>query len=607
MAPPRIALSSSPDSSLPLPDNMPVLDESPISQLSGCSGENVITTLLISNLHCTTCSGAIEELLSELSPPPLDISISILDHSVTITHAQLLSPLDIIHALLEAEFELDSVESTSGAEAFVIGPSSSSHILSFQGNSYDWLGDMQARIRGVAGNERAGGGRHLEYCELCRSGANQEKILDSSQSSVRAGWKDDATAWVGPVPLRKVMDTETSGKVLISKKNEVPIFRSGVEEMQAPGHASTDKMYEAVMSVGGMTCASCTNRVTEVLEALPAVESASVNLMGNSATVVFSAGDMGKAELRAQELVFEVEETGFECSLESLNGLGGEGSVVVRGQVGVERSVTLKVEGMLCDHCPGKIIGVLESSFPGELVRLIAPITRQSGLVQIKYTPQPPGFTIRHITAAISSISPGFVVSVYRPPTMEERSRQIQLRERKQLLIRLIICVIIAFPTFMIGIVWMTLVPKEDRVRKYLQEPVWAGSVTRTGWALLFLSTPVMFFVANVFHKRAIHEITALWRKGSNVPIFRRFYRFGSMNLLISLGVSISYFASVAMLALDAVTMGPMKDKGAGGHEGAQMGMEGMGDSEKPEPGPHTTTYFDSTVFLTMFLLIGKR
>lgn len=585
---------------------MPVLNESRISRLSGCLEEKLITTLLVSNLHCSTCSSSIEGLLSELSPPPLDISISILDHTVTVTHTQLLSPLDIIDALLEAEFELDSVESASGARDSMIGSSSSSHIISFQGDTSDWLVDMQTRIRGMGGNKRAGGEMHLKNCELCRNGANEEKMLASSQSSMGAGWKDGAMAWVGPIPLHIVIDIETSGKVLISKKTEVSIGQSGAEDMQAPGHASADKMYEAVMSVGGMTCASCTNRVTEVLEALPAVESVSVNLMGNSATVVFSAGEMDKAELRAQELVFEVEETGFECSLESLNALGGEGGAVVRGQVGVERAVTLRIEGMLCDHCPGKVVDVLESSFPGELLSLTAPITPQSGLVHIQYTPQPPGFTLRHITAAISSVSPEFVVSVYRPPTMEERSRQLQLRERNQLLVRLIICIIIAFPTFMIGIVWMTLVPKEDQVRKYLEEPMWAGSVTRTGWALFFLSTPVMFFVANVFHKRAIHEIRALWRKGSNVPIFRRFYRFGSMNLLISLGVSISYFASVALLALDAMTKRPMEAEGVDGHGGAQIGMEGMGNNEEPESRPHTTTYFDSTVFLTMFLLIGK-
>ncbi|KAG0135033.1 E1-E2 ATPase-domain-containing protein [Tuber indicum] len=586
--PQQTTLPSPANLSLPLSENMPVVNEV-ISRLPGSSGENVITTLLIPNLHCLTCSSAIEELLSGLAPPPLDISISILDHSVIVTHAQLLSPRDIIRVLLEAGFKLDSVSSASGAEESMIGPSSSGHIISFQGDTYDWLEDMQMRIREVVGKKNAEGERHLENCELCRNEALQEKGLSSSRSSIGAGWKGGATA-----------------QVAISKKNEVSVAQSGVGDMQAPGLVPTDTMYEAVMSIGGMTCAACTGRVTEVLEVLPAVKSVSVNLMGNSATVVFNAEEMGGAEPGAQKLVFEVEETGFECSLETLNALGGEPDTVVKGRVGVERAVTLKVEGMFCDHCPGKVIDALESSFPGELLSVVAPITRQSGLVHIKYVPQPPGFTLRHITAAISSISPGFMVSVYHPPTMEERSRQLQLRERNRLLTRLIVCFIIAIPTFMIGIVWMTLVSKEDRVRKYLQEPMWAGSVTRIGWALLFLSTPVMFFVADVFHKRAIHEIRAQWRKGSNVPILRRFYRFGSMNLLVSLGVSISYFASVVLLALDAVTMPMMKAEGVNGHVGAHMGMEGMGDRGESKYETHTTTYFDSTVFLTMFLLIGR-
>ncbi|KAG0636642.1 E1-E2 ATPase-domain-containing protein [Tuber brumale] len=605
--PPQTSLPSPVNSSLPLPENMPVVDEV-ISRLPGSSGENVITTLLIPNLHCRTCSSAIEELLSRLAPPPLDISISILDHSVIVTHVQLLSPRDIIRVLLEAGFKLDSVSSTSGTKESVIGPSSSGNIISFQGDTYDWLEDMQMRIRGVVGKKNAEGERHLENCELCRNEALQEKGLSSSQSSMGAGWKGGSTAQVGPVPSENFVATDTFGKVAISGKNEVSVGQSGVRDIQAPGFVLADTMYEAVMSIGGMTCASCTSRVTEVLEALPAVKSVSVNLMGNSATVVFNAKEIGGAEPGAQKLVFEVEETGFECSLETLNALGGEPDTVAKGRVGVERAVTLKVEGMFCDHCPGKVIGALESSFPDELLSIVSPITRQSGLIHIKYVPRPPSFTLRHITAAISSISPEFVVSVYHPPTMEERSRQLQLRERNRLLIRLIICFIIAIPTFMIGIVWMNLVSKEDRVRKYLQEPMWAGSVRRIGWALLFLSTPVMFFVADVFHKRAIHEIRALWRKGSNVPILRRFYRFGSMNLLVSLGVSISYFASVVLLALDAVTMPMpmMKAEGVNGHAGAHMGMEGMGGRRESEYESHTTTYFDSTVFLTMFLLIGR-
>ena len=86
----------------------------------------------------------------------------------------------------------------------------------------------------------------------------------------------------------------------------------------------------------------------------------------------------------------------------------------------------------------------------------------------------------------------------------------------------------------MIGIVWMSLVPKNNRIRQYFEEQTWAGEVTRLEWALLFLSTPVQFFIADVFHIRAYKEIKALWRPGSQVPILRRFYRFGSMNLLVS-------------------------------------------------------------------------
>jgi cation transport ATPase len=162
----------------------------------------------------------------------------------------------------------------------------------------------------------------------------------------------------------------------------------------------------------------------------------------------------------------------------------------------------------------------------------------------------------------------------------------------------------------MVGIVWMTLVPEENRIRMFLEQPMWAGSVARAVWALFFLSTPVMFCVADVFHKRALHEIRVLWRKGSSVSVLRRFYRFGSMNLLICLGVSISYFASVALLALDAVTVdkGKKKPSTVGGHDhdGMMGGMDTMGGmDEEPMPKMHMATYFDSTVFLTMFLLIG--
>lgn len=108
----------------------------------------------------------------------------------------------------------------------------------------------------------------------------------------------------------------------------------------------------------------------------------------------------------------------------------------------------------------------------------------------------------------------------------------------------------------------------------------WAN-VSRAQWALLIISTPVYFFAADAFHRRAIKELFALWRSGSSTPVLRRFYRFGSMNLLMSLGTSIAYFASITELIISS--------PGGSNH-----------------PMSNRSIYFDSVVFLTMFLLIGR-
>lgn len=170
---------------------------------------------------------------------------------------------------------------------------------------------------------------------------------------------------------------------------------------------------------------------------------------------------------------------------------------------------------------------------------------------------------------------------MYHAPTVEDRSRVIQQREQRNLLLRLLFTVIVAIPTFIVGIVFMSLVPEENPTKAFLMEPMWTGNTSRVQWALFFLSTPVMFYSAGVFHRKSIKEIYALWKKGSTIPILKRFTRFGSMNLLISSGVSVAYFSSIALLALAAIQ---------------PKSPDGQGDE---------STYFDSVVLLTMFLLFG--
>ena len=204
-------------------------------------------------------------------------------------------------------------------------------------------------------------------------------------------------------------------------------------------------------------------------------------------------------------------------------------------------------------------------------------------ILRLTYQPSAPDFTIRTIISAIeNSKSPSFKVTLERPPSLEDRAKLLHKHEQRQLLYRLAFSVVAAIPTFIIGIVYMSLVPSSNPSRQFIMRPMWVGNSTRVQWALFFLATPVMFYSAGIFHRRSLKEIKASWRKGSTVPIWKRFVRFGSMNLLVSMGVSIAYFASIILLALAA---------------SQPADPSGMGDS---------TTYFDSVVFLTMFLLAGR-
>ncbi|RPB13929.1 heavy metal translocatin [Morchella conica CCBAS932] len=549
---------------------------------------HVTTNLLISNLHCPTCSQTINELLSRLAPAPYRISTNILDHSVTVAHSHSLDPKEIIRVLVEAEFEVDSVR-VMGADGYGKDDPVDGRVMTFKEEPESGLEEIAERFReaivrnNAKGKRNHGGVKHLENCELCRNEAEMQvkKSHGAGKSEYTVTSSDSFSD--SSSPQSSPTDSEfTTSQVVRSHPNSAT---------RLP--AENEGLYEATISIGGMTCASCSNSITEILGGLPFVKSVSVNLMGGSGTVVFDAKASGGAKAGADKVVSEVEDAGFESALEALKSLESKGEEAGLYEIEVAREVDLRVDGMFCEHCPKKVIDALESTFPELVVE--KPLTLESPIVRIKYYPCAPSFTLRHIVAAISSASPNFNVSVYHPPTMEERSRRLQLRERRRILIRLILCIIIAIPTFILGIVFMTLVPKNNKTRLYIEEPMWAGQATRVEWALFILSTPVMFWVADVFHRRAIREIRALWRRGSNVPLLRRFYRFGSMNLLISLGVSISYFASVALLAMSAA-----KPK----LEPVHAGMEGMDMVAMKID--HITTYFDSTVLLTMFLLMGR-
>ncbi|KAH7399354.1 E1-E2 ATPase-domain-containing protein [Pyrenochaeta sp. MPI-SDFR-AT-0127] len=348
-----------------------------------------------------------------------------------------------------------------------------------------------------------------------------------------------------------------------------------VEEVQSTSSSNLllakrqKERWRATYAVGGLTCATCVGTINRALETHTWIEQVDINLLSGSAAVVFT----GKEHL--PKIEESIEEVGYTATLDHVIPDGrSEGAAI-------DRSIAIRIDGMFCRHCPDNIVQTLTHEFGERYTFEISspPLSLQTPTLHVTYVPDPPNFTIRDVFNTITTLNPVFKPAVYHPPTIEERAREMHAQERKRILYRLLLCVIIGIPSFILGIVFMSLVDSKNPIRRYLMGTMWVGNVTRLSWALFILSTPVYFFAADTFHRRALKEVKAMWRPGSRTPLLHRFVRFGSMNMLISLGTSIAYFASVVELALAAT---------------------------KKSSGSMHDSYFDAVVFLTMFLLIGR-
>ena len=318
-----------------------------------------------------------------------------------------------------------------------------------------------------------------------------------------------------------------------------------VDDAVSPSKVLVDNMPHLItLSIGGMTCSSCPATITEMVSPLPGISEVVVSLLNHSATVVVARRDL------VPSVTETIDDCGYEVEVIKVEPFISSASGCDKPKTGL-RNLLVRVDGMYCQwvdlivltwivtdlvrirDCPAKIMTALQKLQPE--VTVVKPISNyMDPIMEVCYEPSPPDFTIRSIISAIVSAEPtSFSVSIYHPPTLEQRTRCMQLHEQRTLLLRLFFTFIIAIPTFIIGVVYISLVPSSSRTRKYLMAPMWNGNASRFEWALFFLATPVYFYGAGLFHRRSIKEIRLLWKKGSTTPIIKRFTRFGSMNLLV--------------------------------------------------------------------------
>lgn len=332
--------------------------------------------------------------------------------------------------------------------------------------------------------------------------------------------------------------------------------------------------YRINLSIGGLTCSSCASTITNMLKNMKGVKESNVDLMGDSGYAIVEDKDM------ASTIENEIEDLGYEAKVMNVEQVIDQSNDKNANKDGRQqpRIVHVNIQGYFCEHCPTKANKVLEDL--AKHFRIIfTPSTLENTVSTLTYIPNPPDFTLRTFRRAITEL--GFTISVIKTETLQDRAKLAQLRERKRILMRLGICTIFCIPTFIIGVVFASLLSEDNSTKMYWHHAVWGGA-SRITVALFALATPIQFGIGQLFYERAYKSLRGVWRKRKGKVDMKkvwidRLLRWGSMDTLVALGTTIAWASSLAYMILD---------------------IKGLGSGEM--------AYFDTSIFLMTFILAGR-
>ncbi|XXG96134.1 hypothetical protein Hte_002413 [Hypoxylon texense] len=527
----------------------------------------VITSyFLLGNLHCPTCVSSIKDALQPI-PGVTWVSPNLVTSWVAVEHDPDILVTEMAAKLESAGFEVSSIASKNDdlTPASLLSGAANSPGFSESGGVLDYL----ARLPGKLTQLQASAAKpdtqrkHLEACEHCRSTGSRPKGSKHASCS-----STSSNACQNPLGGEKIEKKSAGGRVTVTEDDDRP---------QSP--RNTEQRWRASMVIGDLVCAACEQSASQPLKEKPWITKVSISFINKSGIVEY----VGTKE-DANQIVEMIEDTGKEAKLIKVESMDND-----ENKTKQQRTVEIHIDGFYCDHCADRVTNSL-GGLRGKL-KVVTKPTRQTPILTITYDPVAPQFTIRRILEAIQATDPAFKASIYHRPTLEEESKQLDALHQKQMRLRAWFTSIVAIPTFVIGVIYMSLMPDHNPGKMFLMEP-WTSGISRAQIALCIMATPVYIFAADIFHRRAVVEIIALWKRKRGTgqqnetrlqrvrTVLRRFYRFGSMNMLMSLGTTIAYVSSVSQLLVAAV--------------------------DRPAMVNDANFYFDSVVFLTFFLLWGR-
>lgn len=249
-------------------------------------------------------------------------------------------------------------------------------------------------------------------------------------------------------------------------------------------HGREDSELLLSLPIEGMTCASCVRRVERALSRVPGVQSASMNLANERATVAIEPG-----QARLEDLIKAVEQAGYAVRT---------------------AEVTLPVEGMTCASCVRRVERAL-IRLPGVLSATVNLATEKA---TVRYVPGAVAYEDfkRAVERAGYRIGEEQLTPVGLPAADVQEERQ----RREERTLRLKVVFSLAAGALILGVMFTPWKLPLSMVQENL--------------LLFLLATPVQFWAGWQFYRGA-------WAAARHFT--------SNMNTLVALGTSAAYLYSV--------------------------------------------------------------
>jgi copper chaperone CopZ len=171
--------------------------------------------------------------------------------------------------------------------------------------------------------------RHLKHMQQCLSCHEAGTLGDDAPSLLRGN--------VGSPSFNSICPADHSTLEGSAKDTNVPCIGPSYEV------PVDDVPLLVTLSVGGMTCSSCSGTITEMVSQLTGISKVVVNLLNNSATVVVERRDL------VGSVTETIEDCGFEADVIKVEPLVLPTSSSNTTTTG-PRNLLIRVDGMYCQY-----------------------------------------------------------------------------------------------------------------------------------------------------------------------------------------------------------------------------------------------------------------